>query len=56
MPPIPIEVETFDARTDEVEKTSCADYANARDRAWLAKHTHWAIHNGRGITICPKAA
>lgn len=56
MPQIPIEVETFDARTDEIEKTIRVDYANVRDRSWLAKHTHWALNNGRGITICPKAA
>ena len=56
MAKIPIEVETFDPKTDSIEKTALADYANARDRAWLAKHTHWALNNGRGITICPKAA
>jgi hypothetical protein len=49
-----IEVETFDAQTDLIEKTHTIDFANPRDRAWLAKHSMWALHNGKGVTTCPK--
>lgn len=54
MKQIPIEVETFDPKTDIIEKTCQIDYGNARDRAWLAKHCHWALNNGRGVTTTPQ--
>lgn len=53
--PLPLEVETFDAQTDTIERTEVIDYNNPRDRAWLAKHCTWALRNGRGVTAVPKS-
>lgn len=54
--PIPLEVVTFDGKTQEQEKSCTIDYANPRDRAWFAKHQTWALNNGRGIAARPIGA
>ena len=56
MKKIPLEVETFDPKTDDLEQSRLIDYANRTERAWLAKHQTWALNNGKGIVLTPKAA
>lgn len=53
MKQIPLEIVTFDGRTESRERVDQIDYANPRDRAWFAKHQTWALNNGRGIAARP---
>ena len=50
---IPLEIVTFDGRTESRERVDQIDYASPRDRAWFAKHQTWALNNGRGIAARP---
>lgn len=53
MKTIPLEVTTFDGKTDSPERVDSIDFANPRDRSWFMRHQTWALNNGRGIAARP---
>jgi hypothetical protein len=47
-----VEVTTFLAvDPDTVETTRTIDHNDSLHRAWLEKHMHWALRNGRGVEV-----
>lgn len=50
--PVSVEVNTFlTVDPDTIENTRVVDHNDPLHRAWLAKHIHWALRNGRGVEI-----
>lgn len=37
----------------ERESSKVIDWNNSSDRKWLNSHFHWAMNNGRNVTIRP---
>lgn len=51
-PQVLVEVRTFlNATPDEIDTTRVIDHADPLHRAWLAKHSFWALRNDRGIEL-----
>ena len=51
----PVLVQTWTVKGDELEGERVIDYKRHSHRAWLAKHSHWALNNERGIVTRPVA-
>lgn len=37
------------------ESYKSIDWSNASDKTWLMNHLHWAMNNGRPVTITPES-
>lgn len=50
---LPVTVRTFVLGTDEVEQEFVVDYATTEGRKRIARHSGWALNNGRAVETEP---
>lgn len=52
---VPISVETRKIEdVNVVESIKYINHNDSSDRKWLTNHMHWAVRNGRQVTICAR--
>lgn len=49
-------VETYDAKTRELETTKSIDYSKSSQRGWLGRHSQWALNNGKAVVTYQESA